>query len=48
MKKIISLQLDESIIEELKLICKQQDRSMSSLCRMAIINFIEKSRNTED
>ena len=45
MKKIISLQLEETVIEQLKLICKQQDRSMSSLCRMAIIHFIEENKS---
>ena len=48
MKKIISLQLEEEWIIKLKELCKIQDRSMSAICRMAIINFIEKSRSTED
>lgn len=45
MKKIISLQLEDTVIEQLKLICKQQDRSMSSLCRMAIIRLIEENKS---
>ena len=45
MKKIISLQLEDTVIEQLKLICKQQDRSMSSLCGMAIIRLLEENKS---
>lgn len=47
MKKTISLQLDEEWFVKLKELCKLQDRSMSALCRIAIIKFINSDKEEE-
>ena len=43
MNKLISLQLDEELLEKLRLVCKTEDRSMSSIIRRAIKQYIDKS-----
>lgn len=43
MKQIISLQLETSVVEQLKHIAEKQDRTVSSFLRVIINDYLEKT-----
>ena len=45
MKKIISLQLDQDIIEKLQQLAKNDSTSLSSIIRRIIINYFKGMTN---
>ena len=45
MKQIISLQIDENQLSELKTIAEDKDMSVSALIRMMIKNYLKEKSN---
>lgn len=41
MKKLISLQLDEELLDKLKVLSQNEDRSVSSIIRVAVKKYVD-------